>query len=103
MGGHANSCQALLFQVVDFIGQSCYLREFEWVGLFTPSSMELKESAYKGREDRLMVVTIEPGHFPSPKRSLQRNVVEASTRTGSKTFTPNNLSVSSAWLVFQEK
>jgi hypothetical protein len=29
MGGHADSYQALLFQVVDFVGQSCYLREFE--------------------------------------------------------------------------
>jgi hypothetical protein len=29
MGGHTNSCQALVFQVVDFVGQSCYLREFE--------------------------------------------------------------------------
>jgi hypothetical protein len=28
MGGKTDSCQALLFQVVDFVGQSCYLREF---------------------------------------------------------------------------
>jgi hypothetical protein len=32
MGGHTNSCQALLFQVDGFVGQSYYLREFEGVG-----------------------------------------------------------------------
>jgi hypothetical protein len=47
MGGYADSCQALLFQVVDFIGQSCHMGEFEWGDLFTPSSLELRESAYK--------------------------------------------------------
>jgi hypothetical protein len=55
MGGHKDSYQSLLLQVVDFVGQSCYLREFEWGGLFTPSSLELGESAYKGREARFVV------------------------------------------------
>jgi hypothetical protein len=103
MGGHTDSCQALLFQVVDFVGQSCYLREFEWGGLFTPSSLELRETAYKGREARFMVLLIKRGHMPSPERSLQRKVEEANTRADLKTYTPNTLSVSGAWLVFQEK
>jgi hypothetical protein len=103
MGGHADSYQALLFQVVDFVGQNCYLREFEWGGLFTPSSLELGEMAYKRREARFMVLTIKPGHMPSSERSLQRKVEEANTRAGLKTYTPNNLSVSDTWLVFQEK
>jgi hypothetical protein len=88
MGSHANSCQALLFQVVDFVGQSCYLREFKWGGLLTPSSLELRESAYKGREARLVVLTIKPSPMPSPERSLQRKVKEANTRVGLKTYTP---------------
>jgi hypothetical protein len=74
MGSHVDSSQALLFQVVDFVGQSCYLREFEWGGLFTPSSLELGELAYKGREDRFMVIAIKPGPMPSPERRLQRKV-----------------------------
>jgi hypothetical protein len=65
MGGHVDSCQAMLFQVVDFVGQGCYLREFEWGGLFTPSSLELTESAYKGREPRLMVLAIKSGPMQS--------------------------------------
>jgi hypothetical protein len=56
--------------VVDFIGQSYYLREFEWGGLFTPSSLELEELAYKGREARLVVLAIKPGPMPSLERSL---------------------------------
>jgi hypothetical protein len=103
MGGHTDSCQALLFQVVDFVGQSCYLREFEWGGLFTPSSLELRVSTYKGSEDKFMVLAIKPCPMPSPERSLQRKVEEASTRAGLKTYTPNNLSVSGARLVFQKK
>jgi hypothetical protein len=41
--------------------------------------------------------------MPSPERSLQRKVEEANTRADLKTYTPNTLSVSGAWLVFQEK
>jgi hypothetical protein len=93
----------MIFQVVDFGGQSCYLWEFEWGGLFTPSSLELEESAYEGREARFVVLTIKPGPTPSLKRSLQRKVEEASTRAGLKTYNPNNLSVSGARLVLQEK
>jgi hypothetical protein len=66
MGGHANSCQALLlFQVVDFVGQSCHLGEFEWGGLSTPSSLEHGEAAYKGREVGFMVLAIKPGPMRS--------------------------------------
>jgi hypothetical protein len=50
------------------------MREFEWGGVFTPCSLELKESAYKGREARLMVLTIKPCPMPSPNRSLHRKV-----------------------------
>jgi hypothetical protein len=103
MGGHADSCQALLFQVVGFVGQSCYLREFEWGGLLTPSSLELGESAYKEREIRFVVLTIKLGPMPSSERSLQRKVKEASTRVGLNTYTHDNLSVSSTRLVFQKK
>jgi hypothetical protein len=67
MGGHADTGQALLFQVVDFVGQSCNLGEFEWGGFFTPCSLELKESAYKGREAMFMVLTIKPGPKPSQR------------------------------------
>jgi hypothetical protein len=103
MGSHADSCQALLFQVVDFVGQSCYWREFEWGWLLTPNSLELGESVYKGRESRFVVPTIKSCPMPSPERSLQRKVKEASPRVGLKTYTPNNLSVSGARLVLQEK
>jgi hypothetical protein len=96
MGGHVDPCQTLIFQVDDFVGQSCYLRQFESGGLFTPSSMELVESGYKGREARFVVLTIKPCPIPSSERSLQRKVEEASMRAGLKTYTPNNLSVSGA-------
>jgi hypothetical protein len=60
MGGHADSCQALLLQKVDFVDQSCHLGEFEWSWLFTPSSLELEELANKMREARFMVHVVEP-------------------------------------------
>jgi hypothetical protein len=103
MGGHVDSCQVLLFQVVNFVGQSCYLREFEWGGLFTSSSLKFGELVYKGSQARFMILAIEPGPMPSPKISLQKKVEETSTRAGLKTYTPNNPSVSSARAVFQEK
>jgi hypothetical protein len=65
--------------------------------------LELGESAYKGREARFMVLAIKSDPMPSLERSLQREVEEACTRAGLKTYTPNNLLVSGARLVFQEK
>jgi hypothetical protein len=65
--------------------------------------LELGESAYKEREARFMVLAIEPSPMPSSERNLQRNIEKTSTRAGLKTYTPNNLSVSGAQLVFQEK
>jgi hypothetical protein len=65
MGGHADSCQALLFQVVDFVGQSYHFGEFEWGGLSTPSSLELEEPAYKGREVGFIVLAIKVGPMRS--------------------------------------
>jgi hypothetical protein len=100
IGVHADSCQALVFQVVDFVAQSCYLREFEGGGLLTPCSLELRESAYKGREARFMILAIKLGHMQSLEKSLQRKVEEASTRVVLKTYTPNNHSVSGPWLLF---
>jgi hypothetical protein len=103
MGSHGDSSQALLFQLVNFVGQSCYLREFEWGGVFTQCSLELGESAYKRKEARFMVLAIKPGPMPSLQRSLQRKVEEASTRASLETYTPNHLLVGCTWLVFQEK
>jgi hypothetical protein len=70
--------------------------------LFTPSSLELGESAYKRREARLMVLTAEQCPMPSIERSFQRKVEEVSATVGLKTYTPNNLSVSNTRLLFQE-
>jgi hypothetical protein len=50
-----------------------------------------------------MVLAIEPCPMPSPERSFQRKVEEASARVGLKTYSPNNLSVSSTQLIIQEK
>jgi hypothetical protein len=86
--------------VVDFVGQSCHLGEFEWGWLFTPSSLKLREPSYKGREARYMVLVIKLGPMPSPERGLYRKVEEASMRAGLKTYTPNNLTVSDTQLVF---
>jgi hypothetical protein len=102
MGGHADSYHALLFQVVHFVGESCHLGEFEWGGLVTPSSLELGEPAYKGREAGFMVLAIK-GPMPSTERSLHRKVEEASMRAGLKTYAPDKLTVSGTRLVFQEK
>jgi hypothetical protein len=58
------------------------LGEFEWGGFFPPSSLELRESAYQGREDRFMVLAIKPSPMPYPERSLHRKIEEAGTRVG---------------------
>jgi hypothetical protein len=103
MGGHVDSCQTLFFQVVDFVGPSYHLGEFELGELFTPSSVELEELAYKGRGILFMVFTIKPCPMPSPERSLHKKLEEASTRVGLKMYTANNHMVSGTRLVFQEK
>jgi hypothetical protein len=72
MGGHAHAHQAFLFQEVDLINQGNHLRSFKWSRLLTPSSMELKESAYEGRETRFVVLTVEPCSVPSPERFFLR-------------------------------
>jgi hypothetical protein len=102
MGGHIDSSQALLFQVVDFVGQSCNLGELEWGRLFTLSPLELRELVNKGREARFMVLTIELRPMPSPERSLHGKIKEAGTRVSLKTHASNDLSVSGPLLIFQE-
>jgi hypothetical protein len=103
MGGHSNSCQALLFQVIDFVGQSSNLGEFEWGRLFTPSPLEHGESANKRREAGFMVFIVEPCYVPSTKRRLHGVFKEAGVRAGLKTHAPNNLAVRGTRLIFQEE
>jgi hypothetical protein len=79
------------------------LREFEWGGLFTPCSLELGESAYKGREARFMILTIELGPIPSLERCFQGKVKKVGTRPGLKAYAPNDFPVCGARLILQEK
>jgi hypothetical protein len=82
VGGHAHASQAFLFQEVDLVYQGSHLGGFKRSRLFIPSPLEFRESDNKWREAGLMVLTIEPG-------------LEA--------YTPDNLPIGGAWLVFQEK
>jgi hypothetical protein len=50
-----------------------------------------------------MVLIVELGSMPSPKRALQRKIKEANARAGLESHTPDNLPVGGARLVFQEK
>jgi hypothetical protein len=61
------------------------------------------ESAYKRREAGFMVLAVEPCPVPSLKESLHWKVKEAGARAGLETYAPDNLVVSGAWLIFQEK
>jgi hypothetical protein len=71
--------------------------------LFTPSPLEFRESAHKGREARFMILVVESCPVPSLKRSLHRKIKEVSARAGLKTHTPDDLTVSGTQLIFQEK
>jgi hypothetical protein len=50
-----------------------------------------------------VVLAVEPCLVPSREGSLHRKVKEAGVRVGLETRAPDNLAVSSAWLIFQEK
>jgi hypothetical protein len=50
-----------------------------------------------------MVISVELGSMSSPKRAFQRKIKEASARAGMEAYTPDNLPIGGAWLVFQEK
>jgi hypothetical protein len=103
MEGHADSCQALLLQKVDFVGQSGHLVEFELSWLFIPGSLEVGESANKRGETGFMVLVVEPCAMPSPQGSFQRKVQKAGVRVGLKTYAPNDFSVCGTRLILQEK
>jgi hypothetical protein len=103
LGGHIDFCQALLLHKFDFVGQSWHLGEFYWSWLFTPSSLELRESANKRREARFMVPAVEPCPMPSPQGSFQGKVQKASVKVGLKTYAPNDFSVCGAWLILLEQ
>jgi hypothetical protein len=74
MGSYAHACQALLFEEVDLVNQGSYLRTFEQNGLFTPGSLELRESAYEGGEAGFVVLTVEPCSLPSLEGIFQGNI-----------------------------
>jgi hypothetical protein len=50
-----------------------------------------------------MVLIVEPCPVPSPNGGLHREVKQANVRAGLETHTSDNLVVSSARLIFQEK
>jgi hypothetical protein len=80
MGDSTHACQAFLFQEVDLVNQGSYFRSFEQSRLFTPSSMELGELAYKGGEARFMVLKVEPCSVPSPERMFQGKIKKTGMR-----------------------
>jgi hypothetical protein len=100
MSSHVDSSQAALFKEIDFLGQGRDVGEFERSRFLTPSPLEFRESAYKGREARFMVFAVEPCSVQSSKRSLHRKIKEVVARAGLKTHTPNNLTVSGTRLIF---
>jgi hypothetical protein len=50
-----------------------------------------------------VVLVVEPGSIPSLKRALQMKIKEAGTRAGLEAYTPDNILIGGARLVFQEK
>jgi hypothetical protein len=100
MGDHADSCQVMLFQEINLVGQGRDVGEFERSELFTPNPLELREPVNKWGEVGFMVFTVEPCHVPSLKQSFHGKVKEASTKEGLKTHTSNNLSVNGTRLIF---
>jgi hypothetical protein len=80
MGSHTHTCQALLFQEVDPVDQGHHLRSFERSRPFTPSSLELGESAYEGGEAGLMVLVVEPSPMPSLEGIFQNKIQKTGTR-----------------------
>jgi hypothetical protein len=103
VGGHTDSSQTALFQEINLVSHGRDMGEFKRSRFFTPRPLKLRESNYERREARFVVLTVEPRSMPTPKRSLHRKVKEASARVGLETHTSDNLAVSSAQLVFQEK
>jgi hypothetical protein len=77
------------------------LRNFEWSRVFTPSSLELGESAYDGGEAGFVVLTVEPCSMPGENfsREDQENQLEASLLA----YATYDFLVCSARLVFQEE
>jgi hypothetical protein len=71
--------------------------------LFTPRPQKFKELTYERREAGFMVLRVEPCHVPSPEGSLHWKVKEADVGVGLETHVPDNLAVSSARLILQEK
>jgi hypothetical protein len=88
MCGHVDSHQSFFLQKVDLVRQADNLGELKWSRLFAPSCLELGEPTYKWREAGLVVLAIGPCFVPSPERSFQRKVEEASARVGSEDLLP---------------
>jgi hypothetical protein len=91
------------FQDVDLVNQGSHLRIFEQSRLFTPSSLELKESAYDRGEVGFLVLTVEPCSVPSPERIFQGKFKKTSTRVSLQANAEYDFSVCGARLVSQEK
>jgi hypothetical protein len=103
IGGYTDTCETMLLQGIDLVGQNSDMREFDRSRLFDPSPLVFKETAYKGGEFGFKVLAVELGLVPPLKRGLHWEVEEAALRASLKTHTPDNLSVSGTRLVFQEE
>jgi hypothetical protein len=72
--------RAVLYQEVDIVNLGSHLRNFEWSRIFTPSFLELGESAYEGGEAGFVVLAVEPCSMPGENfsREDQENQLEVS-------------------------
>jgi hypothetical protein len=103
MNGYAYSYQTVPFQGVNIVSQSSDMREFKRRGFFAPSPSKFRESAYKGREAWFIVLTVEPRHVPSLKRSLHGKFKKADTRAGLKTHNPITFQLAALDWYFKKK
>jgi hypothetical protein len=77
--------------------------EFKRSRLFIPGPLKFRELAYERREAGFVVLAVEPWPMPTTKGSLHQKVKEAGARADLETHVPDNLAVSDARLIFQEK
>jgi hypothetical protein len=87
VGSHAPASQVFPFQGVDLIGKGSHLGGFKRSRLFTPSHLELRELTNNWREAGFVVLAVELGSMPSPKRALQMKIEEVGTRVGLEAYT----------------
>jgi hypothetical protein len=103
VGSHADSDQAEFFQLADSAGQGGHNGHLGLYRFFNPCHVIFRKAADDRGKTELVVLAVKPLLVPALEGRFQGEIKEITMQAGQDVVAADNLALSCARLVFQEK